>query len=220
MLLTDGKTVLSYFEKYPRNTNVGLALSGGVDSALLLFLFTKMAIDRGDDIRIIPIHGYDTMRRVAESWKTAEQIVTWIQEYFDHPKQLWDVNMFTYRKTGIDKEKHHKPHFERLKKAYDLPVIVRGMSQGMPHRGRPVQELQTDKQLYDASAGEDWMIFPWGTIDKKFIFTQYEKYGIMDLSLLTVSCIGDPGPCGKCFWCKERKWAFGNYDGGGVYISG
>ena len=52
------------------------------------------------------------------------------------------------------------------------------------------------------------------------LFTQYEKYGIMDLSLLTVSCIGDPGPCSKCFWCKERKWAFGNYDGGGVYISG
>ena len=42
-----------------------------------------------------------------------------------------------------------------------------------------------------------------------------------DLFPLTMSCIGFEKetnyftePCKKCYWCHEKKWAFGCYDGG------
>ena len=64
---------------------------------------------------------------------------------------------------------------------------------------------------------------PFVNIDKRWIAGMYEQLGLMDeLFPMTASCIGDNAdskyytePCGKCFWCYEKKWAsFGCYDGG------
>jgi 7-cyano-7-deazaguanine synthase in queuosine biosynthesis len=61
--------------------------------------------------------------------------------------------------------------------------------------------------------------YPWWNVDKKFIAFQYQKYNLMNIIFpLTESCIEDkkdqPFPCKKCFWCEEKYWAFGSYDGG------
>ena len=59
---------------------------------------------------------------------------------------------------------------------------------------------------------------PFKNIDKKFIAHIYKEYGLIDtLYPLTRSCEStDPdncddykGHCGNCWWCLERKWAFG-----------
>jgi len=50
----------------------------------------------------------------------------------------------------------------------------------------------------------------------------YEQFNLLDdLFPLTMSCIGFAPetnyftePCRKCYWCHEKKWAFGCYDGG------
>ena len=61
---------------------------------------------------------------------------------------------------------------------------------------------------------------PFTLVDKSFIAHFYHKYDLMDLYKQTVSCTGDVTdkkyPCRKCFWCHEKKWAFGSYDGGVV----
>ena len=60
---------------------------------------------------------------------------------------------------------------------------------------------------------------PFAAVDKKFLAGIYEQEGIMDLHHLTESCTGYAAdtnwftePCKKCFWCYERKWAFGSYE--------
>lgn len=63
---------------------------------------------------------------------------------------------------------------------------------------------------------------PFVNVDKRFIAGMYEQLGLMDeLFPMTASCIGDGDdsmwytePCGKCFWCYEKLWSFGCYDGG------
>jgi len=53
-------------------------------------------------------------------------------------------------------------------------------------------------------------------VDKKFVAGVFRENNLMDLFYLTKSCgwgVNDgnenyPEPCGKCFWCHERKWAF------------
>lgn len=59
---------------------------------------------------------------------------------------------------------------------------------------------------------------PFYHIDKSYIAEMFKKYNIMDVFPLTISCIEwEPGikrPCKKCYFCNEKKWAFGMYDGG------
>ena len=64
---------------------------------------------------------------------------------------------------------------------------------------------------------------PWYNVNKKFIAEQYKKFNLLDdLLPLTRSCENRPAkpviidqfetePCGKCWWCLEKKWAFGHF---------
>lgn len=63
---------------------------------------------------------------------------------------------------------------------------------------------------------------PFVNVDKRFVAAMYNHYGVTDSLLsLTRSCEAippgkfDPNfehqPCGKCWWCLERKWAFGQF---------
>ena len=63
---------------------------------------------------------------------------------------------------------------------------------------------------------------PFVNINKKWVAGMFEQEGLMDtLFPLTESCTGfaqDTNwwtePCRDCFWCNEKYWAFGCYDGG------
>lgn len=53
---------------------------------------------------------------------------------------------------------------------------------------------------------------PFYNIDKKKIAEIYDYLGITDALLpMSVSCTfnTDDTHCGDCWWCNERKWAFG-----------
>lgn len=216
---------LDYFDKFPQNENIGISLSGGADSALLLFFFIKMVYERKDfNIKIYPIHGYDANRKAqiandCESWVIANNIVNWMRHYFFGRPFLDDIlqspHVFSYYKDNT-KIHHHKPHFEYMCKRYNIGSIAYGLTKNMENNPRENQELWNNTELKKLSENEKtWKSFPFGTVDKKFIAYQYEKYDILDLSKLTVSCVADsPSPCKKCYWCGERYWAFGNYDGG------
>jgi len=67
---------------------------------------------------------------------------------------------------------------------------------------------------------------PWMRYTKKTIAELYKQENLMDdLFMLTESCVveteealkdmgADSFPCKKCYWCTEKKWAFGSYDYG------
>ena len=63
---------------------------------------------------------------------------------------------------------------------------------------------------------------PFRNVDKKWVFGMYEKFGLLDtIYPITQSCIGHAKetqyftvPCKQCYWCHEKLWSFGSYDGG------
>jgi hypothetical protein len=63
---------------------------------------------------------------------------------------------------------------------------------------------------------------PFVNVDKSFVAGLYKQEGLMDtLYPMTESCTGFAmatnwftEPCRECFWCWEKYWAFGSYDGG------
>ena len=56
---------------------------------------------------------------------------------------------------------------------------------------------------------------PFVVNDKKFVADIYKQHDLWDLYELTGSCVGSAAktnyftkPCGECFWCNEKEWAF------------
>jgi hypothetical protein len=72
--------------------------------------------------------------------------------------------------------------------------------------GVPKSVVKSDDRLY----------VPWVNLNKKDIAAMYTELGLLENLLpRTRSCENENHPgshCGKCFWCGERKWAFGYLD--------
>jgi NH3-dependent NAD+ synthetase len=60
--------------------NIGLELSGGVDSAYILFLLCKFFTTNKTSHRILPIHGYDEIRKYANSIAAAQAVIDVIKK--------------------------------------------------------------------------------------------------------------------------------------------
>lgn len=107
-----------------------------------------------------------------------------------------------------------------LLKKYPNTYIITGMT------GNPPVEEQKKYGFYDVAERrrDDKNQNPWKTliyqpyinVDKKFVAGVYKEENLMDtLYPFTSSCVGFPNetnyytePCGVCFWCKEKQWAF------------
>jgi hypothetical protein len=91
--------------------------------------------------------------------------------------------------------------------------------QGMPTRN--IDQTEDNQHLLLMRHMNRLAAHPFRFTEKSEIVKEYINQGIQDLFDLTRSCEGTfehityetyiPGQkvptCGKCFWCKERKWA-------------
>lgn len=111
-------------------------------------------------------------------------------------------------------------HTGKLLEKYPDAFIMTGMT------GNPPIEEQKKYGFYDLAERrrddlnqDPWkvrMYQPYVNVDKKFVAGVYKQEGLMEsLYPYTSSCVGFPHennyytePCGQCFWCNEKKWAF------------
>ncbi|NDB29340.1 hypothetical protein EB155_06235 [archaeon] len=151
-----------------------------------------------------------------------------IDDYLRDKKQLWALthNIKIY---GHDVELYAEE---------DIRLWCCGKSANPPKNQAVQYDLQCDREEErDTNIGDNSKVFtrvhrdgvynrriyrPLAFMHKRFIAEEYKKHNLMnDLFPLTASCIGYANttnnfsePCKKCWWCKEKKWAFGMYDGG------
>jgi 7-cyano-7-deazaguanine synthase in queuosine biosynthesis len=216
---------LHYFDTYPDNENIGLSLSGGADSALLLYLFAKMVSDRTfygiKPVQIHCLHGHDISYVHQQSSDAATRVVEYVQNKYPNVSIFLHITQY-HLTDDTSKEVYHREFYDAMKELWDLPHIVRGTTQGMPESYRPSHMYEHTIPNADPSPEEliefsqTTPVVPLGAVDKRWVKLQYRYQGIMDLANITASCIADipDAPCRECWWCKERFWAFGNYDGG------
>ena len=217
MILSDGKTTIDYFNKFPSDINaIAVTVSGGTDSTLAFYCLLATLKQRGQRTRVFPIHGYDTARTKVQSWKTALNIYKWVTK--KTRLTVDPLQIFAYTKDRPLGTLHHLyPQFQYLQERYGIKDMITGDTMGMPDSPRPNtgREDDPDEQKIQQIALMHPLSFPFVTVNKKFIAHQYMTLGILELSTLTTSCISnDTKPCKSCWWCKERHWAFKNYDGG------
>ena len=223
---------LNFWDPYP-NLNkfkkIGINLSGGTDSALVMFMTCREIIERKLDAAIVPITGIDE-ERPTNIWN-AKEIVELFKELFPQ------VNFYEHQENRYtkshekDKVNHHVAHENKLRDNKIIDVLFHGRSANPPENIAKENNLlfkreeRRDRHAhkrtpYHEKSGKPFYC-PLEYLDKRFVAEMYKQFDLMDnLFPITASCVEYAHktdyftkPCKECWWCREKKWAFGMYDG-------
>ena len=249
MILKANGKVLNFLE-FDTSTfdSVFLALSGGTDSAMILYLLCKIK----PEWKIICHTGIDKPK---DPWvgEYGADIVDFMKSKFPHVDIVHEIYKFNsldpmtlYYATkewneqpdksilptaqGYSKNFASRPPKSKIRKKYDIKLSIHGITANPPievqkelgfdHVAEPCRNQVYEEENWKKSGNCHYK--PFVNIDKKFIADLYKQFNLIDdLFPLTMSCIGFAPetknftePCKQCYWCYEKKWAFGCYDGG------
>tara|TARA_B100000035_G_scaffold307336_1_gene310451 strand:- start:2416 stop:3156 length:741 start_codon:yes stop_codon:yes gene_type:complete len=220
-----------------------VTLSAGTDSSLVLYMLCSYITNHKLDIEVLPFTGIDKMRP-ANEWHAREISSLFEDlfpniKFLPHHTFKYD---HTPGNTHEKRLAHGKEEW-RLYKENDIKVFCCGKSAnppediakqiGMFNDRERERDVNNDLDIHGSKKRElirvnyenelnRWIYKPLMYVDKKFISQCYKDYNLMNnLFPLTASCIGYAEatdywtkPCKTCWWCKEKLWAFGLYDGG------
>ena len=226
---------LDFWDPYPKLNDfkmIGINLSGGADSALVMFMTCRELEKRNSDAMIVPITGVDKTRPT-NIWN-AEEIVLLFKEMFPMVKFAnHEVNHYT-KDHEKDKTNKHKKHESKLWSEKKIDVLFHGRSANPPEDVAKANNLFFKREERRDKHGHERVPYhenhnkpfycPLEYLDKRFVAEQYKKFNLLDnLFPITASCVeyadktdNFTKPCKECWWCREKKWAFGMYDGGVV----
>ena len=198
---------------------VGVSCSGGADSAVLLYNIMK---NKTDDKIFIFTTGNNQRNRlnIAVATGVVERCIQLTgNTNIEHHISYCEVQSF---ETLFPKLGFYFKHDV-------LGIIYTGITENPPVEVSntfklPITETKRNPGIQKSYLHSDGRIYtPWTNVNKSVIASMYNEDNLINkLFPLTRSCeycpednyfnnIEDPGlgHCGKCWWCEERKWAFG-----------
>lgn len=213
--------------------NIMINCSGGADSAILLYMVCKFLKDNERLDTKVQVLTCNNDKKWRWNGRKAADIINYI--IYKLNWNQFDMHYVFYRDVQDDKYwQEIQPDFFKQKRC-DLIVSgitanpkipafiersdgnIRDLAEGA------LPERYTDNKPNWYFGNNETYYEPFCNIDKRFIAAMYKQYEVEDLINYTRSCeaIPDPKltfyadferkPCGKCWWCCERKWAFGNF---------
>lgn len=223
----------------PNIKNILVNHSSGMDSTLLIYnLLQKLQdLNKLPDVNFFINTGYD-----AEADPNAVQRSDRIcKVIFDKFNVTYTRLQFEYQ-DGPNKIPTFSRVNSEFKKKYDIDAYYRGTSLGPPREiqekynyHKPERDLGGLQHVekHSRELTQIYSIIPWYNKDKKYIVDEWKKSSFLmnEVYNLTFSCVctGDktdnwtkhcyemPGtkdrPNKWCWWCIEKKWAFGELDG-------
>lgn len=193
---------------------LGLAFSGGADSAILLYILLSNTKET--------LHLYSFF---AEHKKLIAEPIT--ERVLQTCIDLTGNNNVVHHKEFIKQQTPALIHglmfnalrTDGLEKMYTgitkFPpdIIMDSFDENIKVNDPYVYEQRKETQVKSEYFGQsDKFYRPFVNLNKKNIFDLYKQFNRFDLYKLTRSCENINSPhvhCGKCFWCQERAWGFG-----------
>jgi hypothetical protein len=217
----------------------GIIVSGGADSSLMLYVLMEHIADHlhiytifepgrreaaepaiDDSIELcsqltgktnFTVHKYDVadqnpetlFRTVSDKLNSGEVDIMYAGLTKFPPYEMWKDHPEVQPQWHIDArtDEVQKPLF-----GVNIPVREDTDFSLLTSGGLPQPEVKSDDRLY----------VPWVNLNKKDIADMYKELDLeKNLFPVTRSCENPGHPvthCNKCFWCAERKWAFGYLD--------
>ena len=227
-----------FFEKdYKR---IGINLSTGTDSALVLYFLAKFITESEQyDREIFPFTGIELNNKLSKAKEIAPNIVNLIRSKF--PKvTIHDTTISEWLREGEythpkGKRQYFRPAKKKFVEENNIEITLAGVTKNMPKSLQYIygveevapQQRQPEEIEFNAIGKPiPFHELPWRKFTKKTIAELYQQENLMDdLFMLTESCVTETieqaerqgsatFPCKRCYWCKEKKWAFGSYDYG------
>lgn len=206
---------------------IGVQTSGGTDSSMAMYLICDYIKTNNLDWEVQPIHGWDTKRVNCYTPEVMQSIVDYIQSRFPDVV-INPTAVYVYHKLDHEKKsKYTQPWLQYLYREGKIHCSFSGGTleptdvpelayekEGEPEM-RTLDWYKKKRDLTNAVGSTNRSFDLWYCYDKSFIAQLMKDYDCLDMFPLTVSCVRDKGhACEECWWCKEKYWAFGAYDGG------
>jgi len=214
--------------------HIGVAVSGGADSAMILWMLCNIITRDKLDIEVSTYRTVHTIR----SWqvKYSDQVIKFIKESF--PDIKWGKTLTESPEDGsiksyIDSQgcMHRK-----LRMEHNDMVTYSGVTLNPPaEEGKKIWRFMWKDRApnRDWETRDSWLsgtnvkmkhgyeCKPFCVYDKRAVLAFYKKYNLLDTLLpLTRTCEGwsewtnnFTTECKQCWWCIERNWAIADARG-------
>lgn len=209
--------------------NIGIHLSGGADSAILLYIICKYIKENNLKITVLPITSCVLAKPIMI--EGAFRVTNKVREIFDYDTPFLLDNFLYFRGRKIFKFEQ-EVNLRLLKEgvvdllmgagtSYPSEDILKSLDMWEDRPKWRSAELNPSNHENIIPGDSTYQLYkPFNRVDKRFTAEMYDIYRVRDsLFPVTRSCIanfamskGWSTPCKKCWWCKERYWAFGEYD--------
>tara|TARA_R110000868_G_scaffold369815_1_gene633302 strand:+ start:21 stop:752 length:732 start_codon:yes stop_codon:yes gene_type:complete len=204
------------------HTKICVNVSGGADSAILLYMLIKYCEEHIPEAELHLI----TSANPVKSWKNAKWSTTVIDQLLHLTNTTLIKSHYTFysddqRRTELDDVE------KMVQEQHGITFTIHGTNQNPP---LAIEELLDGRHLpRDAGHGRHLLVntdsnimryMPLMNVDKRMVAHLYKYFDMLEeLFPYTRSCewntlafpSANPGDghCGECWWCKEREWAFG-----------
>ena len=235
ILYSDDKTQSIDFDIPEQYKKICVNCSGGADSGILLYIVIDYLIKNKRTDTTVSVTTCSNDFKHRWNGRKAADVINWIIDKTGF--ENFDMH-YTYYRDRQD-SKYFNEVERQLFIDGRVDIMVSGITSNPlseciveDAKGNTVDLLATG--LVDRNVDEDAPAItkgqvatfykPFHKIDKKFVASMYRQYNAMPLFDLTRSCEAVPDslynsydpnfeqePCGTCWWCLERKWAFGRY---------
>jgi len=180
---------------------IGIYLSGGSDSAILFWL---IASQRQHEVVLLTVASDDKKFNI----EPALAVVEWVNSNTS-------VTILEHCVTiapNLESRKDYRDQATNsLTKQWNLSCWVSGKTLNPDVKLKHHEQRKTDRDTVMPRVIHDHFYSPFYNINKSHLALLYKKYELSKLHSLTVSCETSYPPCGDCWWCAEREWAYGNY---------
>jgi hypothetical protein len=193
----------------PIKKRIFVHTSGGADSSLILYLVAKKLQEQSK--QSIPI---DCLGLYKTEWMKngINNVIDYVAKKF--PNLQFNKILRPYvRGAGAEIWKHKLEIIDNFyKKELNLEQNDISFLLGLT---KVYEGLDYPNEDIDNRQGKDWVAMsylPLGRVTKDTVSEIYDELNLDDLFELTHSCTYRPfgqGHCGECYFCKERKLAFG-----------
>jgi len=236
MILEADNIKIDYFDRLLKgeiyNNKIAVSFTGGVDSSLLTYVLCESIMRKNmqSQIKVYCFNANNTRYEnenysIKPAQKCYDILVNMFPEIQFEGLHFYDY-FVAYKQ---EKKLLLRKTRDQFKLDFDLDVILLGTTRKPPEG----QIEALDKLVSETPAlkERDYSIKqvnnlkknrePFKTVDKSYLFKIYKQFDLLEsLYPYTVSCTrlrnGGITPCQICYWCLEKKWGFGSYDGGVV----
>lgn len=207
---------------------VGIQVSGGLDSALLLYLTTKAIQEQGLDIEIQPISVFipSKVKNIASTEVIIDKVRELTGADFIRDGLIFDMPVEETSTHDGKKDQFFVNMIRELFYSGTISFEYNGNTKNPPDEARVGWKNDEYRQKNRDHAASIYntphSASPHYNMNKADIINLYLKHGIFEeIAPLTCSCDENVDlvhelelnvPCGSCWWCREREWGFESND--------